>query len=127
MRMVPVVTVSRPASMRRIVDLPEPEPPTSTTSSPSVTSRLKSSTTATSPNRLETCSKETDGILSFGSGAGHALDEVPLEERVRDHDGDDENHRRGERHAERSRAAAECEYGEQLWQRHQLLLAHDEE
>jgi hypothetical protein len=36
---VPEVIVSRPATMRRSVDLPQPEGPTRTTSSPSAMSR----------------------------------------------------------------------------------------
>ena len=37
-RSVPEVTVSRPATIRSSVDLPQPEGPTSTTSSPSAMS-----------------------------------------------------------------------------------------
>src|SRR5688572_11220618 len=126
MRMRPAVTDSRPASMRRTVDLPEPEPPTSTSSWPSATSGWKSSTTLTSPKRFVTCSNEMAGmaVLSLDAGGGHALDEVALEERVGDDDRDDEHHRRGERDAERAGAAAEREDGEELRERHQLLLAH---
>ena len=65
MQMVPDVTVSSPATMRRIVDFPDPEPPTSTSSSPSVTTRLKSSTMVMSPNRLVTRSKVMAGIYPF--------------------------------------------------------------
>src|SRR5687767_9978629 len=63
--MVPEVTSSRPATMRRIVDLPEPEPPTSTSSSPSATVRSKSSTTVTAPKVLRTWSNVTAGISSY--------------------------------------------------------------
>ena len=38
----PALMSSRPATMRSVVDLPQPEGPTSTISSPSFTSRLKS-------------------------------------------------------------------------------------
>src|SRR3954466_9400084 len=44
MRIAPPSSASRPASMRRAVDLPEPEGPTSTRSSPSPMSRLRLST-----------------------------------------------------------------------------------
>ena len=42
MRMVPAVASSSPASIRSAVDLPEPDGPTRTISSPSPTSRSKS-------------------------------------------------------------------------------------
>src|SRR2546423_9372114 len=107
MRILPLVTSSSPASIRRMVDLPEPDPPTSTRSSPSCTCRLKSSTTVVSPKRLDTWSNETDGILSFDPRAGHALDEVPLQEDVGDHHRYDEHHRRRERDTDGSGAAAQ--------------------
>ena len=75
MRMVPVLTSSSPATMRRMVDLPEPDPPTSTSNSPSSTRRLKSSTTLTSPNRLVTWSKETEGMRACDT----RTDQVPGE------------------------------------------------
>src|SRR4029450_12160356 len=43
-RMRPLSTSSRPASMRRLVDLPQPEGPTRTRNSPSPTSRSSSLT-----------------------------------------------------------------------------------
>src|SRR5918993_4461250 len=48
--MVPAVTSSSPAIMRSRVDLPHPDGPTSTSSSPSATSRSTSSTAATRPS-----------------------------------------------------------------------------
>src|SRR5215469_15654687 len=45
-RICPWVTVSRPLIIRRIVDLPQPEGPTSTISSPSATVRLTFRTAA---------------------------------------------------------------------------------
>ena len=50
----PALISSRPAIIRRVVDLPQPEGPTSTMNSLSDTSRLKS-WTATTPS-LVTCS-----------------------------------------------------------------------
>ncbi len=47
MWMAPSSTSSRPASMRSAVDLPEPDGPTSTRNSPSLTSRDSSSTART--------------------------------------------------------------------------------
>ncbi len=44
MRSVPEVMSSRPATIRSAVVLPEPDGPTSTISSPSATSRSRSST-----------------------------------------------------------------------------------
>ena len=52
MEMVPPETVSRPATMRSKVDLPQPEGPTSTTNCPSVISTLTSCRTLTVPNAL---------------------------------------------------------------------------
>src|SRR5215216_2859668 len=48
-RMLPSVTSSRPAIMRRSVVLPQPDGPTSTRNSPSAISRLTSSTATTPP------------------------------------------------------------------------------
>ena len=44
MATVPALTVSRPASMRKAVLLPQPEGPTSTTNSPSAIARSMSDT-----------------------------------------------------------------------------------
>ena len=49
MEMVPAVISSRPAMERSAVDLPHPDGPTRTMNSPSLISRLKSSTAATPP------------------------------------------------------------------------------
>ena len=49
MRMEPVVGVSKPATMRSVVVLPQPEGPRKETNSPFSTSRLKSRTTWVAP------------------------------------------------------------------------------
>src|SRR5437773_11665854 len=49
---VPPEISSRPAIMRRMVDLPQPDGPRNTTNSWSATSRLKSGTTSTLPYDL---------------------------------------------------------------------------
>src|SRR5262245_42585100 len=54
MKMSPVVGISSPAIMRRTVVLPPPLGPSRASSSPSWTSKLTSSTAATSPKRLLT-------------------------------------------------------------------------
>ena len=55
MRISPSEISSRPASMRRQVDLPQPEGPTSTMNSVSLTSSEKSLTASVPPeNRLDT-------------------------------------------------------------------------
>ena len=51
---VPPEISSSPASMRRAVDLPDPEGPTSTMNSRSFTSRFSRSMTGTSPYRFST-------------------------------------------------------------------------
>ena len=53
MTMVPVVGVSNPATMRKVVVLPQPLGPRNETNSPRVTSRLKSATAIASLNDLE--------------------------------------------------------------------------
>src|SRR5438045_5115695 len=50
MEIVPAVTSSSPASIRRSVDLPQPDGPTSTRNSPSWISSETSSTAVTVPN-----------------------------------------------------------------------------
>ena len=49
MRMTPLVGVSKPATIRSVVVLPQPEGPRKETNSPSPTSRLKSRTTWVGP------------------------------------------------------------------------------
>ena len=51
---VPAVGAMKPAIMRKVVVLPQPEGPSSETSSPSSSVRLKSSTAATPPKTRET-------------------------------------------------------------------------
>src|SRR6478672_600062 len=46
--MLPLLTSSRPASIRRVVDLPQPEGPTRTMNSPSLISRLMPGTAGSS-------------------------------------------------------------------------------
>src|SRR5690554_2716356 len=62
--MLPSVTSSRPATMRRVVDLPHPLGPTSTRNSLSLISRLARSTATTLPNRLVTPSRVTEANVS---------------------------------------------------------------
>src|SRR5436305_14152446 len=57
--MLPWLTSSSPAMRRRQVDLPQPEGPTRTRNSLSLTSIVMSFTAVTSPNRFETCSRVT--------------------------------------------------------------------
>src|SRR5437763_3487593 len=59
MRMRPLVTDSRPATMRSVVVLPHPDGPSSVHSVPGSTLNEMSSTAVTSPYFLETCSKTT--------------------------------------------------------------------
>src|SRR5579884_1669325 len=63
---VPALTVSRPATMRSRVDLPQPEGPTTTTSSPSATSQLMPCTTSRPPNDFRTPSRVRVAILRVG-------------------------------------------------------------
>ena len=52
MRISPALASSSPAIMRRMVDLPQPDGPTSTTNSSCATSRSMPRTASTAPNRL---------------------------------------------------------------------------
>src|SRR6476661_2731470 len=54
---------SRPAIIRRLVVLPQPDGPTRTMNSPSLMARLRSSTATTSPYFLVTCSNVTVAML----------------------------------------------------------------
>jgi hypothetical protein len=56
MRMAPALTVSSPAMSRRTVDLPQPDGPSTTRSSPAGAVKLTWSTACTSPQDLETFS-----------------------------------------------------------------------
>src|SRR5512139_3325000 len=56
MWMMPVLTDSKPAMSRRIVDLPQPDGPSTTRSSPAWAVKLTLSTAHTSPHDLETFS-----------------------------------------------------------------------
>src|ERR1700738_764507 len=64
MAMVPPLISSRPAIMRSVVDLPQPEGPTSTTNSRSLMSRLMSLTATTGPYALCTLVRTTSAIAS---------------------------------------------------------------
>src|SRR5580693_628533 len=87
MLIVPEVTSSRPATIRNAVVLPQPEGPTSTSSSPSPTSRSSALTAVVpSANRLVTdLSSILDNAVSLLPHAQRqALDQVPLEDQVHD-------------------------------------------
>ena len=59
--MLPSEISSRPATMRRVVDLPQPEGPTNTINSLSLISRFASLTAMTLPNRLVTFCQQNPG------------------------------------------------------------------
>src|SRR4029079_12694205 len=81
-----------PASILSAVVLPQPDGPTSTTNSPSATSRLRSRTAVTSPNRFTTWSKAMPGTSALDRSGQHAAQELPLRQHVQD------NNRRGHEH-----------------------------
>src|ERR1700730_10886655 len=76
---VPSLISSRPASMRRAVDLPEPEGPTRTTNSLSLISAVMSLMTTVPGYRLDTCSKVPPAIsrLSLGTRCEAVKVELP--------------------------------------------------
>src|SRR5690606_21195426 len=82
MWMLPAEIVSRPATQRSSVDLPQPEGPTMTTNSPSATSRSTVSIATCCPYNLRTPRSATRAIaaipLALFLGLDHALDEPPV-------------------------------------------------
>ena len=74
MRMSPEVGSSRPAIMRRIVLLPQPLGPTSTTNSCSATSRSTPGTTSTGPKHLRSLRK--DNVANRLSSAADQLSAI---------------------------------------------------
>src|SRR5271155_3495354 len=98
--MAPEVTSSRPAIMRSVVDLPQPEGPTSTTNSLSGISRLILRTASTSSKRLMTLRNATSAILwspfssALRGARGQAGDVIVHQEGV-----DHERGRRGDQRA----------------------------
>src|SRR5689334_15421505 len=63
MRMSPAVTSSRPAIIRRVVVLPQPDGPTRMQNSRSRTVRSMPATTSVSPKRLTTRSRTTSAMV----------------------------------------------------------------
>ena len=70
--MRPDVSVSRPATRRSVVDLPQPDGPSSTTSVPTAASKLTSSTARVAPQDLVTRWREIAGIASARAGGRSA-------------------------------------------------------
>ena len=64
-KILPLVGVSKPAIIRSVVVLPQPEGPKKVTNSPFVMSRLKLSTTVTPPNDLLTPSSDIMTLSSI--------------------------------------------------------------
>src|SRR5712691_8323598 len=60
---VPALTASSQATMRKRVDLPQPDGPTTTTSSPSPTAQLTPCTTSRAPYDLRTPSSVTVAMV----------------------------------------------------------------
>src|ERR1700676_4210968 len=98
--MSPPETSSRPAIIRSVVLLPQPEGPTSTTNSLSGISRLMLRTASTLSKRLTTLRKVTSAIrLTFCGARGEAGDVVVHQEGV-DHQRRRGRHERaGHQHA----------------------------
>src|ERR1700741_2786980 len=93
--MSPAVTSSRPAIIRNVVLLPQPDGPTRTTNSLSGISRLMLRTASTLSNRLTTLRNETSAMIfeplsALGGACGEPGDIVIHQEGV-----NDERRRRG--------------------------------
>src|SRR5882757_6415158 len=117
----PEVMSSRPAIMFSVVDLPQPDGPTSMTNSPSVISRLKS-LTASDPSgkRLVMCSSTISATclsltpLALDRAGRQPGDDPALEEQHEDYDRDGDDHRGGRDRTRRNgeyRSAAEVLHG----------------
>src|SRR4051812_3344836 len=125
MLMSPELISSRPATMRSVVVLPQPEGPTSTTNSRSRISRFTSLTACVPSNFLLRFVSFTCATRSPLDRAGHAGDVVFDEERV------DDRHRNGaDQRAGHERAPEENVAADQLGgdaNRHGLLLGRRQE
>src|SRR5271169_1041854 len=102
--MSPEVTSSRPAIMRSVVDLPQPDGPTSTTNSLSGISRLMPRTTSTLSKRLTTLRNATSAIRkilpsTLGGARGEAGDVIVHQERINHERRRGGNERSGHQHA----------------------------
>src|SRR5690554_5509508 len=96
MSMLPPSMPSRPAIMRKVVDLPQPEGPTRTMNSPSATSTDTSSTTRPSPKVFVRLRMERDATLCFllHCAGGEAGDQPALYQKEADEDRDHGDGRR---------------------------------
>src|SRR5262249_54466107 len=125
-RTSPEVIDSRPATMRKVVVLPQPEGPTRTTNSLSPISRLTSLTAWTVPsNTLLTCRMLTSAMGSPLDRAGEPGDVVVDEERVDQRDRDRADERAGHQRPPVEHVAAD-QFGDDA-DRHGLLLRGGEE
>src|SRR5882672_6754315 len=79
MVILPVLAVSRPAISRKVVDLPQPEGPSSATRWPAGAEKLTSSTAAAAPQLFVTPSRRTSamGLLQSLSGTPAAFSQPP--------------------------------------------------
>src|SRR5262245_36116383 len=97
MLMVPLVGKSNPASMRKIVVLPQPDGPSRLTNSPWSISRSRSLTASSDPNALQSLEMEMPAMSSrsaLAAARGEAARQVALQE-DEDHDQRQAHHHRG--------------------------------
>src|SRR5512132_677119 len=106
----PLVTLSRPASMRSSVDFPQPDGPSSTRNSRSGTSRLTSLTAVFVPKVRVTRSSLIDAMAidpvvasALDAAGGHARHHVALDEQIED-DGRQRVHESDRHHRMHGRA-----------------------
>src|SRR5271165_4887664 len=87
----PSLARSRPAMMRKVVVLPQPEGPKRHTTSPADTDRFKFLTAVKAPKCLVTPqSSIVDIVLSLDGAEGHAAQELVLQGERDDDDGNEE-------------------------------------
>src|SRR6185312_10050793 len=106
-RMSPEVIASRPAIMRSVVVLPQPEGPTKTTNSLSWIWRSTSFTTCVRSNFLLSLRTVTSAMTLSLDRAGEARDVMFDEERVDDRHGDRAQQRAGHQRAPEEDVAAD--------------------
>src|SRR6478736_6987812 len=86
----PEVARSRPAIMRSVVVLPQPEGPRRQTTSPASTFRSASFTAVKAPNCLVTFRISIVDMSALHGSEGHAPEQVVLQEEGDEEDGDEE-------------------------------------
>src|SRR3990172_11204277 len=111
-RMVPRVGRSKPAIMRKVVVLPQPEGPSSTKNSPSSIESVRSLTATVRPNCLRTLTSRMPTALALDHAEGQAAHEIALHEEGQHDDGRRHEHAGGRGDAPGDRARLDGDGGD---------------